>query len=608
MFFTLLCFCVFLRELPAQTKFSTHADSRLKSRINKIIFASIFSLFCFGLEIFTNSINIITNSSLFQHSMEPVGNAFQYIEEDRLLAEKLAKDDNDQQHEDCSQDLLLAQLLQKQFDFEHNTYITREEERLNGHSKVGISLQKFKKHNATPNAPDSTDDEQESYGNSKTSNAAWDVFEEDELERRGTHLRRSGFAIDRHGNMLTKHDIPTSSRRNMRKLMEMKTEIDTGDAGKSKDDLKITNYVYNRLKVHSNRSSKRTSQRAFEQAERDKVLLSSDIESLKLSENTKTIINGLLNSGKVDKLYGVIGAGKESSVIHAFGKTSDINSGEVAIKIFNANLSFKTRDSYNKSKCPSFKFDKPRTRVDSLNKWAEAGYKNLKALQRANIKCPEAVLLKRNVLIMTFIGDEGKPAPQLRHATLSKDELQCAYKQTIKMMTDLYEINFVHSDFSEYNLLWWNDEVYVIDVAQMVSRSHPNANKFLLRDCCNLVNFFKKSGLDEVDDSKQLFSTICGKDLTSKDIEFWSNVEDFPSNEKQMADSRNSSENQFDKTDTFNNLFNHTKDPDKNILVRHNQENVNKELCKLGNEDELVLNNTIEPEKVIIEDDKRRAQ
>ena len=51
-----------------------------------------------------------------------------------------------------------------------------------------------------------------------------------------------------------------------------------------------------------------------------------------------------------------------------------------------------------------------------------------------------------------------------------------------------HKCKLVHADLSEYNMLWHEDELYFIDVAQAVERMHPYAMEFLLRDCGNVVD------------------------------------------------------------------------------------------------------------------------
>ncbi len=43
------------------------------------------------------------------------------------------------------------------------------------------------------------------------------------------------------------------------------------------------------------------------------------------------------------------------------------------------------------------------------------------------------VLLKKHVLVMSFIGEDMKPAPQLREAKLTQAKLESAYQQCIKV-------------------------------------------------------------------------------------------------------------------------------------------------------------------------------
>ena len=107
------------------------------------------------------------------------------------------------------------------------------------------------------------------------------------------------------------------------------------------------------------------------------------------------------------------------------------------------------------------------------------------------VRVPEVVILKKHVLVMSFLGQEGRPAPKLKEAAerMSKADLESAYSQVVDMMGQLYaQCHLVHADLSEYNILWWQKEAWFIDVSQAVEPIHPSGLDFLLRDCVNIYN------------------------------------------------------------------------------------------------------------------------
>lgn len=85
----------------------------------------------------------------------------------------------------------------------------------------------------------------------------------------------------------------------------------------------------------------------------------------------------------------------------------------------------------------------------------------------------------------------------------------------------MYEkCKLIHSDLSEYNILWHNDRCHFIDVSQAVEPTHENAFHFLLRDCRNVVSFFKRAGLgDMVMKEEELFTFVCGKELDVSNLD-----------------------------------------------------------------------------------------
>lgn len=71
------------------------------------------------------------------------------------------------------------------------------------------------------------------------------------------------------------------------------------------------------------------------------------------------------------------------------------------------------------------------------------------------------------------------------------------------------QCHLIHADLSEYNMLWYQGNIYFIDVGQSVEPSHPNGLEFLYRDCCNVSSFFMRAGLgDAAMTAQQLFNYI----------------------------------------------------------------------------------------------------
>ena len=64
------------------------------------------------------------------------------------------------------------------------------------------------------------------------------------------------------------------------------------------------------------------------------------------------------------------------------------------------------------------------------------------------------------------------------------------------VVTGWQTCDLAHSDFSEYNILWYDGEPWVIDVGQAVVSAHPSSNEFLVRDVTRLVQWINRQGFD----------------------------------------------------------------------------------------------------------------
>ncbi|KAK2350577.1 non-specific serine/threonine protein kinase [Trifolium repens] len=212
-----------------------------------------------------------------------------------------------------------------------------------------------------------------------------------------------------------------------------------------------------------------------------------------IDPRTRMVLFKMLNRGVFQDMNGCISTGKEANVYHA----TKSNGQELAIKIYKTSiLVFKDRDRYVQG---DYRFrngyckHNPRKMVKT---WAEKEMRNLMRLKAEGIRCPTPQLLRLHILVMEFIGKDGWAAPRLKDADLSLDKLREGYVEIIVAMRTLYQkCKLVHGDLSEYNILYYEGHLYIIDVSQAVDPDHPHALDFLREDIIHVSDFFKKNGV-----------------------------------------------------------------------------------------------------------------
>lgn len=70
------------------------------------------------------------------------------------------------------------------------------------------------------------------------------------------------------------------------------------------------------------------------------------------------------------------------------------------------------------------------------------------------------------------------------------------YQELLLTVRKMYhECRLVHADLSEYNILYHDFHLYIIDVSQSVEHDHPHAFDFLRNDVKNTEEYFERRGV-----------------------------------------------------------------------------------------------------------------
>lgn len=242
-----------------------------------------------------------------------------------------------------------------------------------------------------------------------------------------------------------------------------------------------------------------------EKEQRIKIKRSEEYEYLEgvFDKATLLTIYKLLNDEVITELNGVISTGKESKVFHAKAK----GGGDLAVKIYlTGNLEF--RKSIRRYIEGDPRFSGVKRKISSLiEEWARKEYINLETYSEAGVRVPRPVTVRRNILIMEFIGKDGISAPLLKEAAVSNP--QKTYEEIIEYVRrGVSKAKLVHGDLSEYNILMFEQEPVIIDVSQAVDISHPLAAELLRRDIKNINRFFRQFDVSVYEESKLIKELI----------------------------------------------------------------------------------------------------
>jgi RIO kinase 1 len=205
-------------------------------------------------------------------------------------------------------------------------------------------------------------------------------------------------------------------------------------------------------------------------------------------------IDKLMRRGTIKDIEGVIKAGKEARVYWGIGPEDE----ELAIKIY-----YTTTADFRKGMLKYIEGDRRFKRVRRTPRgivytWTQKEYKNLQLAEQAGVNSPRPIAFNRNVLVMSFIGEDGVPAPLLRE--IDPEDPNAFYLKLLEEARLFYtKGGLVHGDLSEYNIMVWEEAPVIFDVSQALLLEHPLAGPLLKRDISNINTYFNRLGVNVVD-------------------------------------------------------------------------------------------------------------
>ena len=125
--------------------------------------------------------------------------------------------------------------------------------------------------------------------------------------------------------------------------------------------------------------------------------------------------------------------------------------------------------------------------------WLLYEYTTLEKLYQAGAAVPQPYAVSDNAIVMAYRGDHNRAAPTLHETVVPKRQARALLEEVLRNVELMLQHGLVHGDLSAYNLLYWDNQLTLIDFPQVTEiHSNPNALFILERDLRRICEYFAR--------------------------------------------------------------------------------------------------------------------
>ena len=238
----------------------------------------------------------------------------------------------------------------------------------------------------------------------------------------------------------------------------------------------------------------------------------------------------LTAGGTNDEVLGLLKTGKEAEVFIVERRTLDgdhaellahkryrpmkVGKGEIQGLGFTRSRTFTNDVLYHEGR--RLRYSRDQRAVERMTdygknllaeRWPGQEMDTLQRAFDAGVTVPYPVEFTGDGMLMQLLGDEDGAAPRLVNARLTTDDLAAAYDQLLEELSALTRASLVHADLSPFNVLWWQDRLWLIDFPQAVDLiNNPHGFDMLHHDVVTMCAWFARRGVDA--DGEAVFAEL----------------------------------------------------------------------------------------------------